>query len=167
MKYALKVQAGSEVRLRDVVNILPQHQADPLAWLAKQFPGYVGWFRLMQEECGNGAVEQPDGSFVQPVIPPPPIQYRQITRAILDDMLEAVFGDVRYSAILVALPNLTTNGWLAARRKLDNPGWTPSRQQIIDLLTALRQADIPTAGTKITVAEITAIAGRPEWIAPN
>ena len=167
MKYATKKQYGAQWRLHEVVQI-PPGVVDVPAWLAVMFRHVPAqdWFQLMQD-CGNGAVEQPDGSFQQPAIPPPPVQYRQITRATLDDILEAVFGGTRYSAILAAIETLTANGWLAVRRRLDNPGWTPSRQQVIDVLTALRQADIPTAGTKITVAEITDVAGRVEWIAPN
>lgn len=77
MKYARKAQYGSETRLVDVVRILPQHQADPDAWLAKQFPGYTGWFQLMQD-VSNGAVEQLDGSFTQPSVAASakPIVYR-------------------------------------------------------------------------------------------
>lgn len=77
MKYARKLQYGAEFRLCDVVRIPAAHETDPPAWLAKQFPGYTGWFELLQD-VGNGAVEQPDGSFVQPGIPAPthPIVYK-------------------------------------------------------------------------------------------
>lgn len=69
MKYARKIQIGTEFRLCDVVAIPPPRQADPQAWLAKQFPTLSDWFELL-EDVGNGAVEQPDGSFAQPIIPP-------------------------------------------------------------------------------------------------
>ena len=69
MKYARKIQVGAEFRLCDVVAIPAQHQSAPRAWLTKQFPTLSDWFELLQD-VGNGAVEQPDGSFAQPVIPP-------------------------------------------------------------------------------------------------
>lgn len=70
MRYARTKQYGAEVRIVDVVEIpsrLPAWAANAEAFLEKMFPGYTGWF-LLQQDVTNGAVEQANGSFVQPDI---------------------------------------------------------------------------------------------------
>lgn len=93
MKYARKHDYGSETRLIDVVEIpdpLPPWAQDVSAFLTKMFPGYTGWF-LLEQDVGNGAVEQLDGTFEQPAIPAPvePLKALVLTPGEVLDLLPA------------------------------------------------------------------------------
>lgn len=93
MKYAIKKSYGAQTRIVEVVSIPPVLPAWALnvdAFLYKMYPGYSGWFQLM-DDVGNGAVEQPDGSFVNPNVPntkPPAV----LNKRELRKLITTVFG---------------------------------------------------------------------------
>lgn len=166
MKYARKIPVGAEYRLQDVVDILPQHQGDPLTFLAKQFPGLTGWF-LLQQDVGNGAVEQQNGSFVQPVIPPPappPLKPIVATLPQIMEHLGNVLGGVaRRGELRKSLEASTDAVVIDALSLLKTPGQTFTKTQAKAFLQMARNKNLPSADTtpgndarKIESVEVTA-----------
>lgn len=161
MKYARKVLVGAEFRLLDVVEIpnpLPSWAADAPAFLAKQFPTLNNWF-VLNEDVGNGAVEQGNGSFVQPVV----VKTRPITATrdqAADHILAVLGGIARRGEVLKALKASTIAtavdivDQLATRQRF-------TKAEIKAILQFCRNNDLPSADTtpanparKIEAAEI-------------
>lgn len=166
MKYGREVSVGNEVRLTEVVEIpnpLPHWATDAAAFLAKMYPQYTNGWVLVADTNKSGDVK--NGSvYGTPILPAPPTRYKSLSQSVVRDILDTVFGDTRTLAVDAALAALSTDVWKVRIKQFNNVGKVFTRQQVIDFLTAARNADIPTAGTKITVAEITAIANDPNWI---
>lgn len=103
-------------------------------------------------------------NYTLPTIVVPLPVYKKLIQASVLDIMNEVFGDTRYLAVLTALAALNTDAWIARMKKINNQGAVFTRQQVIDFMTAARAADVPTSGTKITVAEITAAASHSSWV---
>ena len=79
MKYAIRVND----RLTECVTVPPQREADPLAWLAVQFPGKSGWDNVADDATNgvyppqNTAAPKPEPT-PEPVPDEPPTQKQQI-----------------------------------------------------------------------------------------
>ena len=109
------------------------------------------------------ATDNGNGTFTNPTAPPSS-RLRALPQFVVMDVLNDVFGDTRFLAVLTALAALNTDAWVARMKRFNNCGATFTRDQVIAFLTAARSADVPTQGTKITVPEITAVASDIRWL---
>lgn len=162
MKYGIPVNG----KVTEPVCIPPNKEGDPLAWLACQFPTLCGaTWTLVSDDAVPGATYNSPGNSTNPNIPAAPPVYVPLDQGARLEILSAVFTDARVNAIHDAFALLATDAMKAAYRKFMSATYKASRDEIIALFTALRAADVPTAGTKITVAEITAVADHKKWLA--
>lgn len=159
MKYAIIVNG----KVTEPVCIPPSREGDPLAWLAQQMHSFPGPWTLVSEDAVPGATFNSPGSSTNPPSPAP-ANYLKLDRGARLEIMSAVFADARVNAIHDAFALLSTDVMKAAYRKFMSDTYKASRQELIDLFTALRANDVPSAVAKITVAEITAIADHQKWI---
>lgn len=110
----------------------------------------------------HGAADNGNGTFTNVALPAPPMNAR-LQRGERLDLLNDVFAAPRLIAINTAFEAQTDPALVIARDRHKSETARFSRGQMVELFMALRQADVPTAGTKITVAEITAIANHGLW----
>lgn len=87
MKYGIPVNG----RVTEPVCIPPSKEADPLAWLAKQFPGYSGWVPV-SEDCVPGATYNGPGDSTNPPMPAPPVVPATLSKTAFMDLCETAFG---------------------------------------------------------------------------
>lgn len=93
MKYARPVVVGDQTRLTDVVDIpepLP-FGGDVDGFLAIMFPTVKGFVKVA-DDAMSGAVQQPDGSYTNPIIPAPPPQPKLLSKTAFQDYAVSQLG---------------------------------------------------------------------------
>ena len=134
--------------------------------LNKCLPG--GGFIVVPDNTVHGAKDNGNGAYTNPTPPPPPpapsVVYKKLHRGGRLQIMTDVFSDARQIAITAAFDALTDDVWVIRRRKFYSETYYITRDEMTQLFTAMRNADIPTGPTKITVSEIAAIAAHEAWL---
>lgn len=129
-RYGITVN-GRVTEVCDTPSPLPAWAQDDAAFLEKMFPGKTGW-KAVPNDAVNGTVDNGDGTFTNPGLPPLPTpRPPSITRPRFDAIFAKGCGEAYYRRALRALKGIAatdppTNDTAAIARGLDALNSPPS-----------------------------------------